>query len=61
MIQNQNELLKVIIIDDEEQNLYLLEVMLKNEKFDVTCASNGEEALQFLKKNNYIRYSYAKT
>lgn len=52
-MEKNNEPLKIIIADDDEQNLYLLEVMLKSEKYDVTRALNGEEVLQHLKKVKY--------
>ncbi len=53
MSKTNNDSLKVIIADDNEQNLYLLEVMLRSEKFEVTRAVDGEEVLQYLKKNKY--------
>lgn len=53
MTKKNNGSLKVIIADDNEQNLYLLEVMLKNEKFEVIKAENGKEVLQYLKKDKY--------
>lgn len=43
----------VLIVDDEEQNLYLLEAMLKNEKCVVVRAENGLEALECLKKDTF--------
>jgi PAS domain S-box-containing protein/putative nucleotidyltransferase with HDIG domain len=41
----------VLIVDDDTQNLYLLEMILKNEKCVVTCAGNGLEAFEYLKKD----------
>ncbi|MCX5814302.1 MAG: response regulator [Proteobacteria bacterium] len=43
----------VLVVDDEEQNQYLLEVILKGEKCVVTCAGNGLEALEYLRKDTF--------
>jgi PAS domain S-box-containing protein len=37
---------KVLIVDDNADNLYILEVMLKGNGFDVITATNGSEALE---------------
>lgn len=37
---------RLLIVDDISQNLYLLEVLLKTNGFDVETASNGKEALE---------------
>lgn len=37
---------KILIVDDNEQNLYLLEVLLEKRGFEVAAAQNGREALQ---------------
>jgi PAS domain S-box-containing protein len=37
---------RVLIADDNEQNLYLLETVLKSNKYDVASAGNGAEAIE---------------
>ena len=45
--------MKVMIVDDNEQNLYYLEVLLKSEKYEVVCARDGLEALEQLKRDSF--------
>lgn len=45
--------IKVLIADDNEQNLYMLNIMLNAESYDVTSAWNGREALEYLKNEDY--------
>ena len=45
--------MKVLIIDDEQLVRWFLERALKKWDFQVFSASNGEEALQLLKKESF--------
>ncbi len=42
---------KALIVDDNEQNLYLLQTMLKAQGYDVVMAGNGVEALEQARPN----------
>jgi CheY-like chemotaxis protein len=41
---------KILVVDDNQQNLYFLKVLLSANGFDVEMASNGEEALTLARK-----------
>jgi putative nucleotidyltransferase with HDIG domain len=41
---------KILIVDDNPQNLYFLEIMLLSNSFEVRKAANGKEALEFARK-----------
>jgi len=36
---------KILIVDDNDNNRYMLEILLKSQEYDVISAENGEEAL----------------
>jgi len=38
--------MKILIVDDNKDNLDLLEILLKSDRFDVLSSSNGKEALR---------------
>src|SRR5512137_1297157 len=41
---------KLLVVDDEHQNLYMLQVLLSANGFDVELASNGAEALELARR-----------
>ena len=43
---------KIIVVDDEKEIRNLIEIYLKNEGYEVTKASDGEEALEILEKED---------
>lgn len=45
--------MKVLIVDDNEQNLYLLKTLLNKNNYECVSAKNGVEALKKLKQDAY--------
>ena len=44
---------RVLIVDDEESIREFLDIMLRKEGYDVTCAEDGNVALELLKKKSF--------
>ncbi len=45
--------LKILLVDDAEDNLLVLKAFLKKEPHDITIAENGQEALEFMMKSRF--------
>ncbi|MFK5970284.1 MAG: response regulator [Candidatus Marithrix sp.] len=45
---------KILIIDDDERNIFALATILENNEVEVICGLNGKEGLEILRKNNDI-------
>ena len=44
---------KILVVDDEASIREFLEIMLKKEGYDVTCAGDGKQAVEILKKKSF--------
>lgn len=44
---------RVLVVDDEESIREFLEIMLRKEGFEVTCAEDGQKALETIKKKSF--------
>lgn len=40
--------MRILVVDDNEDNLYMLETLLRGNGYEVLCAHNGVEAIHFL-------------
>jgi putative two-component system response regulator len=52
-IRSPKESARILIVDDDDRNLKLIEAMLRVQAYDVTKASNGEEALSALRQTDF--------
>lgn len=48
-----NENVKLLLVDDDERNIFALSAYLKAKKFQVDSARDGRECLDKLNKNKY--------
>jgi two-component system, NtrC family, response regulator PilR len=50
MSSQQTEPVKILVVDDEKSMREFLEIMLEKDGYEVSCAENGEEALEVIRK-----------
>ena len=43
---------RILVVDDEESIREFLEIMLRKEGYEVTCAEDGQAALDLIKKKS---------
>ena len=48
-----NEPKNILIVDDESEMRVALETTLKREKFQLTCAEDGKQALEKMENNDF--------
>ena len=44
---------RVLVVDDEESIREFLDIMLRKEGYEVTCAEDGQQALDIIKKKSF--------
>src|SRR4029078_13477710 len=44
---------RILVVDDEESIREFLDIMLRKEGYEVTCAADGQKAIETLKKKNF--------
>ncbi len=45
--------MKILIVDDNSENIEMMMILLKSKSYDVTSASNGQEALEKLRSDKF--------
>ena len=53
MNSQQTEPVKILVVDDEKSMREFLEIMLEKDGYEVSCAENGEEALEVIRKKRF--------
>ena len=44
---------RILVVDDEESIREFLDIMLRKEGYDVTCAEDGQQAIDVLNKKSF--------
>jgi putative nucleotidyltransferase with HDIG domain len=53
MCQQDTDKKKILVVDDESMNLKMVQHILKDEPYEVICASSAKEALELLEENEF--------
>jgi response regulator RpfG family c-di-GMP phosphodiesterase len=53
MCQQDTDKKKILVVDDESMNLKMVQHILKDEPYEVTCASSAKEALELLEEGEF--------